>query len=619
MPKRRIKKSFTGGELDPLMGARLDFTKYKNGSKKLYNMVALASGSATRRPGSKFIYDLTAGPHPPNTTLNVGQLMIPVVISATVSALLVMYTAADGKVYVAAFVNDAVHYSVISDATTGIDPDNFTYYNIDYAQYGYLVYIAQPNQAPFYIHGAADATSWTPHLIAFEDQPVEWGHNNWPETVTFHQQRSVWGCNQSWPQRIWASQTQFPHKMGDVTAGTVAADSGYSFNLESNNWDKIVWMKSDMALNVGTLGHEWVVTGLGGSGPISPAVDALGTSSSIQTSIGSKDLKPVSISGALNFVGKYGSNIYEFQYQFSYDKYMASDKSILAGHLTKTDKIRAWTYQRTPNGILWSATHNGNLLGCTTIPEHKVTAWHHHHVGDSCIDVCAVPSDLKKQDLLYMIVLREVDGVDHTMVERLSSIWTDPQEPQPWEPDPTAYSIDYYVDSYKYFGSPGQTVTGLEHLAGREVAIWADGATHLPQTVTGSGEVTLNYDGYEHVVIGLPFISEARPYLQDVESDAGSAFGQMQRVTALDIDFYKTIGGEIGVSYQEEDGTETEVVEDLQFRTNASSMSTTIPRYTGIYHTSFLEGSDRKTEYFIRQRHPQPMTIRGIVDTVEVE
>ncbi|RLC85490.1 MAG: hypothetical protein DRJ03_11500 [Chloroflexi bacterium] len=618
MAIRRIKKSFTGGELDPLMGARLDFTKYKNGCKKLYNMVALASGAATRRPGSKFLYDLTTGPHPPSVT-NVGQVMIPVVIDAGTTAQLIMYTATDGEAYVASFVDDVVHYTQLSGdgGNSEIDPSQFTYYNIDYAQYGYDVYIAQPHHAPFYLAGNASATTWHAVVIAFNAIPPEW-ELEFPETVTFHQQRSVWGGTATWPQMIWCSQTAAPHDMGQEGETAVVSD-GFSFNLESNNWDKIVWMQSDKALNVGTLGHEWVVTGLGGSGPITPVVintNSGGVDAVIQTSIGSKDLKPVSISGALNFVGKYGRNIYEFQYQFSYDKYMASDKSILAGHLTKTDKIRAWAYQRAPNGVLWSVTENGNLLGCTTIPEHKVTAWHHHYLGDSCIDACVTPSWLKKQDLLYVLVLREVDGVQHTMVERLSSIWTDPQEPQPWEEE--TFSVDYYLDSYTYHNSPGQTVTGLEHLAGREVGIWADGTTHLPRVVSAAGEITLDYDGYERVVVGLQCTSEVRPYLSDVASEEGSIFGQMQRVTALDIDFYKTIGGEIGVSYQEEDGTETETVEDLQFRTNASSMSATIPRYTGVYHTSFMEGNDRKTEYFIRQKYPQPMTIRGIVDTVEV-
>lgn len=172
-----------------------------------------------------------------------------------------------------------------------------------------------------------------------------------------------------------------------------------------------------------------------------------------------------------------------------------------------------------------------------------------------------------------------------------------------------------FLDSHLvYDGIPTDTLSGAVHLANREVHILADGTVHPPLTVAGDGTLTLNNE-YSLVVIGLPYVSEIRPYLMDITSDRiGTSLGRMQRVTALAIDLYNSLGMWIGTDHSE-DG---EFEEEQPFRIPGDLLGTAVPLYTGIYEMAFPEGFDRKSEYFIRQKQPLPLTVRGVTDDIEV-
>lgn len=48
-------QNFVGGELSPLLDARIDMPAYRKGCRQLRNLIALKTGGATRRPGTQFI------------------------------------------------------------------------------------------------------------------------------------------------------------------------------------------------------------------------------------------------------------------------------------------------------------------------------------------------------------------------------------------------------------------------------------------------------------------------------------------------------------------------------------------------------------------------------------
>ena len=57
-----MQTNFTSGELDPLVRARVDIASYNNALETAQNVICQPQGGVTRRPGTKFINELTGSP-----------------------------------------------------------------------------------------------------------------------------------------------------------------------------------------------------------------------------------------------------------------------------------------------------------------------------------------------------------------------------------------------------------------------------------------------------------------------------------------------------------------------------------------------------------------------------
>ena len=67
-----------------------------------------------------------------------------------------------------------------------------------------------------------------------------------------------------------------------------------------------------------------------------------------------------------------------------------------------------------------------------------------------------------------------------------------------------------------------------------------------------------------------------------------------------------------------EDQEDGEYEEEVPFRVPGDLMGVQVPLFTGWASLDFPEGFDRKSEYFIRQKQPLPLTVRSVVDEIEV-
>jgi len=611
----RLNHAFTAGELSPLMNARKDFDRHKNGCKVLKNMVCQTQGPATRRPGLNFIYDLVSlGMDITDPRVR----EIPFIFDEDDAYAMIFFMHTDGFPHIvfasgtglvvypdppptecptgtaispAVSAGDIV--SLALDATWDIE-------NFDWAQSADEMYIAQEGLAPRVITRFSHYC-WALSTVGFTSSPTDWtATSDWPEKVTFHQQRLVFGANTLRRQTIWMSEAGDFLNMATVSSPAEDHEP-VSFTLDSGTQNRIQWMQSGKSLHVGTLGDEWTVTG--------STRNALTPSNILaqrQTNNGSESNTPLMIGLTVLFVERHGRVVNEFVYDYTYDSYKTSDLAILSPHLTEKYSIVDWTYQQTPDSILWAVRSDGELLGITYQRQHKVVGWHRHETEGEFKAVTSIPGESREDDI-WVVVKREVEGVDSYFIEKFVDMFTG-----------DLASESHFLDSHVVYDStPLQVIPGVDHLIAETVTILADGTVHPPVVVDASGQVTLNNE-YSYVVIGLPFTSEVRPYLMDLPTntgvDTGTAMGRMQRITRVDIDLYKSLGMSVG-SYSRENG---EVSEDISFREPSDLTGTEVPLFTGIYHWAFPEGFDRDSEYFIRQEQPLPLTIRGVVDTVEV-
>jgi len=151
------------------------------------------------------------------------------------------------------------------------------------------------------------------------------------------------------------------------------------------------------------------------------------------------------------------------------------------------------------------------------------------------------------------------------------------------------------------------TITGLDHLEGKEVQILVDGAAH-PNRSVASGSITLT-DTYSEVHVGLGYTG--RIITNDLEASPGKfvSHGKPKSIAKVNINFYKTLGGKVG---------KTGTMDDIIFRDSSMLPDQMVPLFTGFKEVFFPAGWDKKKQIIIEQTQPLPMHVLSIVPVIEV-
>lgn len=149
----------------------------------------------------------------------------------------------------------------------------------------------------------------------------------WPRSITFHQDRLVFGGSRDWPGGIWMSQVG-QHNNFDV--GTGLDDEAIFISLLSQQRQQISTVVSSDNLQILTNVGEWAIS----SKPLTPSsVDI-----KQHTSIGSymaRFLPPQKIEGATVFMSASGCDIRELGLDELGEHYNANDLCAFARHLIK--------------------------------------------------------------------------------------------------------------------------------------------------------------------------------------------------------------------------------------------------------------------------------------------
>ena len=190
------------------------------------------------------------------------------------------------------------------------------------------------------------------------------------------------------------------------------------------------------------------------------------------------------------FVQEKGSRVRDIRYTFEADRYTGDDLSILARHMFEGYEIVDWAYAQEPYSIVWAVRDDGTLLSLTYLREHNIYAWCRHVTDGSFESVCAVSEG--DQDVVYVIVKRNINGSDVRYIERMRE--------RNFATIEDAFCVDAGLT---YDGAATTTISNLHHLEGEELVAVADGNAVDSLTVT-NGEVTLP-DAASKVHLGLPY------------------------------------------------------------------------------------------------------------------
>jgi hypothetical protein len=213
---------------------------------------------------------------------------------------------------------------------------------------------------------ATATTDWA--LGAWSDD------TGYPKTVSFFEQRLIFGGSTDFPQTIWASESgfyeQFDRGDGDP------ADS-FIYTIAANKVNTIRWLAPARDLIVGTAGGEFKVGRPSGE-PLQPDNVQI----TQQTTYGGYNAQPIQIGNSVLFLQRQRKKIREFSYRFEDDAYQAQDMTLLSEHITGNGIIDV-DYAQEPDSIYWAVRDDGTLLGMTYQRQEDIIAWHRHIMGGS--------------------------------------------------------------------------------------------------------------------------------------------------------------------------------------------------------------------------------------------
>lgn len=370
---------------------------------------------------------------------------------------------------------------------------------------------------------------------------ANWRLGAWSDTTgypgvgAFFEQRLYAAATTDQPQTLWASQTaDFENMRPDSfvsSANTVEDDDALDFTLSADDVNRILWLSpGEDTLAIGTAGGEWIPTSQGAT--LTPSDITVRQ----QTSHGSADIVPVRIGQVVLFVQKAKRKLREFAFRFETDGYVAADMTRLAQHITRGGLVEI-AYQQEPESLLWAVRGDGTLLSMTFRREEDVVAWSRHILGgafssgQAVVDsVATIPGfdDTDQvalsgdRDEVWMIVKRTINGATKRYVEVLE---------RDYETGDDEDDV-YYADSLiTYDGSAATTITGLGHLEGATVKVWADGLPVNDATVS-SGQITLGSSA-STVQIGLGYSHTMKTLRVEGGNPAGTSVTRMKRANDI--------------------------------------------------------------------------------------
>ena len=412
------------------------------------------------------------------------------------------------------------------------------------------------------------------------------GANNYPQAVSYYEQRRVFAGTKNKPQTTWLTRTATESNMNRAIPSK--DDDAMVIKLAAREANVIRHLVPMADLIMLTSSGEWKLSS-GNADSLTP------TSVQIkpQSYTGASNVQPAVTGNSILYAQDRGAGVRELTYSWETQAYKTIDASIMAPHLFTGYTITDMAFSRSPYNCLWVVRSDGVLLGLTYVPDQQVLGWH-HHTTDGEFESVAVVSE-GTEDVLYCVVKRTIGGNTKRYVERLHTR------------EFTDQADAFHVDSgLTYDGTPATTFSGLSHLEGKTVSILADGAV-APSKVVTSGQVTIPVAA-SVVQIGLPIDCMVKTLPVVVETQ-GFGQGRVKNVSAVFLRVYRS--GDISAGPSEDMQTE--------FRMRTSEPYGTPPALRSDEIRIVLKNNwQTGGQVVVKHDDPLPMTLVSMSEEVDV-
>ena len=419
------------------------------------------------------------------------------------------------------------------------------------------------------------------------------GTGKYPSQVFFFQQRLGFAGTNKRPLTFWLSRSGEFENFANAVPPT--DDDSIEASLAAQQAAAIAWCRPDRdCLVFGTESAEWTLQPSSG-GVLTPR----NCSFRPQSSIGSENIDAVGMTDSMAYVQRASKAVRAFAYQYTQDKYTGQDLTIVSRHLLKDVSIVSWAYQQEPYSILWCVTSDKKMLGLTVLPDQNVAGWHRHETDGQFLDVVSIPGT--PDDQVWFLTKRG----NTAMIEQLETFFRSDDTKKAFFADCSAvYDKTTATD---YFD------TGLAHLAGREVTVFADGSTYEGLTVSNAGRLDLPV-AVKHAVVGLPYTSTLVPNMAEVMNNQINSLMHNRTILHARFRVINSMTFSAGVDALHP------VIDRMSSTASGQTTFPVIPFYSEATDLDCVIGSGWKSDYplTVQVTTPTPLTILAILLAMDV-
>ncbi|PJF23517.1 MAG: hypothetical protein CUN56_00525 [Phototrophicales bacterium] len=337
-----------------------------------------------------------------------------------------------------------------------------------------------------------------------------------PTAVKFYGGRLVWGAK----GKVYFSYVDDFLSFDDSEGGD---SDGFTRTLPGPYSGDIRALLDANALLVFTSGGVYMIK----PPSIEESITGSNAKVTLTSSQGAADIAPEMIDFVGVFVQAERKRVYDLSYDGVNDGFAGDDMTKFVPDVFTG--IRSMTMQRQPDTRVTLALDDGTAAVMVYDSVEKVRAWSTMSTDGSFIDFQAITYG--GVDALYALVCRNINGADKYYLEKMA-----------YDNECVGGTLNKNIDChYVYQGASASTITGLDHLEGEEVVVWADGvdlsrhnsdwSSQTTYTVS-SGAITLPR-AVSNAVIGLPYSGRWKPVVFD--DGSGAALSRHKRVVDISL------------------------------------------------------------------------------------
>ncbi|MCS4388874.1 hypothetical protein [Klebsiella quasipneumoniae] len=333
--------------------------------------------------------------------------------------------------------------------------------------------------------------------------------NGFPGAVAIFEGRLWWAGG----DRIYGSYSDAYDSFddGNNTEEKVSGDaSGINYSIGSGPVDKVNWLLPVLRLIAGTQGCEASIQSSSYGEVVTPDNFHI----KYPSTRGSTHAGAVVLDNRGIFIHRSGRRVYELNYTSDYYDYASTDLTDLWPECGNSPIVRI-SAQRLPDDRIHCIRENGTVAVLVRDPAEDLKAWVVVETDGTVEDVVTLPGD--EEDRVYYVVNR--NGI------RCLERWAK-------ESECVGGSLNKQADSFTAsVGSSISTLSGLSHIEGKTVVVWADGKDIGTRTVSG-GAIVLGAS-YSNVIAGLGYTAKYKSSKLAYAAGMGTALAQRKRVDHL--------------------------------------------------------------------------------------